>query len=238
MSEHAYRPRIQWMQGTEVRHITAMDLPSIDDIADFADDVAEAVSLNGVCTFETPRGDFFMVRAQAITEVHYQRVQMDPARQRNTLPARTPGATLEHCCTPGSPFRSDAGTPGATLQHKCCADHWSSCTYGEAAQDTDPDTADVTPQRECCASDTCTCREDTPPDATELGYVSPFQAPGHGGPCLPMAETVGPMHPMALSLAQCPSWPSECTCGSYPAGTVIDGLTIQTYPKRGDGDGA
>lgn len=136
MSEHAYRPRIQWMQGTEVRNITTMDLPSIDGIADFADGIAEAVSMNGVCTFETPRGDFYTVRAQTITEVHYQRVQMDPALLRNTLPVRTPGATLEHCCTPGSPCRDTtdpAAQPADTNDAAASCPCWpGACTCGDA----------------------------------------------------------------------------------------------------------
>lgn len=91
---YAYRPRILWMQGTEVRHATHSELFVLEEIAGFGEGLADAVAENGAVTFETRRGDWHTIPARLITDVHYQRVEVDSAHQPETIPTRTPGATL------------------------------------------------------------------------------------------------------------------------------------------------
>lgn len=200
MTAYAFRPRILWMQGTEVRHATHSELFAREEIATFGEGLADALAENGAVTFETRRGDWHTIPARLITDVHYQRVELDGAHQPETLPTRTPGAQLPgHCCTDPSPCRDEAARAVQALPTA----HEEDAAYDLAAQEArHPGLGRI---------------------LNALVTQLPPDDPDKCAETLAAMDAAGPLQPDDIVLVMrngardCPCWPGQCTCDVKPA---------------------
>jgi hypothetical protein len=159
MTDYAFRPRVLWMQGTEVRQATHAELFAMEEIPAFGEALADTIAENGAVSFETQRGDWHSIPARLITDVHYQRVEVAPAQQRETLPTRTRGGSFGHCCTEGSPCRDGDATAGAAPlppddPDKCAE---TLATMDTAGAVTPPDNTNDAAASCPCWPGACTC---------------------------------------------------------------------------------
>lgn len=196
MTAYAYRPRINWMQGTEVRSVASNLTMRDDEIEYYGSAVADVIHGNGCLTVESESGNFYSIPGRLVTEVCYQRVEVADAHRPETTTTTEQG----HCCTEGSPCRNGGGTMAAPLRHVCDTVH------------VDADEYDACEQRSVELAE----QEARHPGLGRLLNALVTQLP----PDDPdrCAETLAAMDAAVPrnGARDCPCWPGQCTCDATP----------------------